>query len=176
MRKLKSILILALLLGALLASAQAGELKGCLDGVNAENCTLTMSGITIFTQDALFRNQLDQPVPFAALNAGDFVVIDGDFAGQGQFSAKRIQLDYYGKDVIKGLIESVNLNDHSVYIAGVKVQVTSATWLDDSDDMMIDFIQLVPGSNVRCTGHWTGSLQFTADRIELKEPTMFKAP
>jgi|GEM_PF-6101426 len=169
MKNLRLLLGLVVLLLVLSAQLWAGELKGRLDAITPSDSSLTIAGITIFTQDALIRNEYDQAIPFAALNVGDFLMVDGEFVGQGQFEAHRIQLDFYGKDVIKGKIEAVDLNNHVIIIAGVKVQINNSTWLDDDDDMMIDFIQLTPSSYVRCWGHWAGNLSFVADRVELKD-------
>ncbi|MBL7157055.1 MAG: hypothetical protein ISS92_02705 [Candidatus Omnitrophica bacterium] len=73
-------------------------------------------------------------------------------------------------DEIKGRIESVSAADNKLTISGVTINVSPNAWVEGHNDMQISIRELAVGNYIECKGNWSGSAEFTANKVELETP------
>ena len=149
------------------ATCNADEIIGSVREVSAVENTINISGVVVLVQKARIENEFDQLINLSGIAAGDYVSVEGAFAGHAQMRAMKIERRYPEQDKIKGRIESVNAAARELVIGGITIDVPENAWLVDAVGSGIRMDKIKPNYYAECTGTWAGEASFTANRINL---------
>jgi len=164
MKKLFSMGIAALLLAG---AAHAGEyLSGPIASIDASKGIIEISGVTILAKDAKVRNLLF-PSRLSRLHAGRLIEAQGKFTGPREFTADKIEVNYFKHYEINAKLDAVDANARTLTISAITVKVPADCKIEDDKEETIHIENLPVGRKVEVEGKWTGPAEFTVYSIEV---------
>ena len=159
-------LCLMLLLLATTAHAR-DELSGVITTIDPSNGTLEISGVKIVAKDAdvqgvFFPGSLDK------FKIGDKVEIEGEFTGPRQMKATKVERKIFRHYEIEASLDKADPGTRILEISGITIKVPGGITIEDLDDNPTSIAKLSIGQRVEVEGSWTGTAEFTADKIEMR--------
>jgi len=148
MKKLIVLAVLALFVVGAMVSAHADDIKGKMESIDVPAANVYISGVEIYARNATVVNEEDTAIDLTALEVGDYLEVEGAFAGPGKFRAGEIKKGGLGQDEIEGRVKVVNAQSNKLIIKGVTVKVSDKAELRDDDGEKITLRDINAGNSV----------------------------
>ncbi|MDD5174087.1 MAG: DUF5666 domain-containing protein [Candidatus Omnitrophica bacterium] len=145
----------------------ADEIRGKVSSINVPKKALQISGVMIQAGDAWIENEEDYPLSLGNIAVGNYVEIEGKFAGLSEMKARKIDRKIPECGLIKGKIASLDPKKREIIISGIKIKVQADAWLEGPGRVKIPLELFAPGYKVTCKGEWTGASELTAFKINV---------
>jgi len=155
----------------LAGAAHAGEvtMAGKVTAVDVAAGTLDVSGVKVITKDAKFSDLLILPCSLKRIKPGWSVELYGKFTGPREFTARRIETKYFKHYEIDAKLDAADAQARTLTISGITVKVPADCEIEGENGKTTLIEKLPIGRDIEVEGNWTGTGEFTANKIEAQK-------
>jgi len=151
------------------------EFKGLIESIDPGASSMVVGGWQVATNAfTRFEGEHDAPLVFGDFSVGQFVEVKGILQSDGSILAKKIELEDDEREhdfelEFKGLIESIDVANSSMVVAGRQVLTNESTRFEGDDHLPLTFADFSVGQRVEVEGILQPDGSVLASKVELDD-------